>query len=100
MENNLKDTICQDNIVEEVREKLLKRSNIGMQKYNTSIFDNTDENYMQHLQDELLDGANYCQQMMRLGKFAARISEIIEATPNDYQCGELVRKEYYKLLNN
>ena len=29
MENNLKDTICQDNIVEEVREKLLKRSKIG-----------------------------------------------------------------------
>lgn len=89
-----------DPIVEQVKEKLTSRSQIGIKKYNTTIFDNTDENYMQHLQDELLDGANYCQQMMRLGKFSMDVSKILDIETNYYTIGELVSKEYKKLKND
>ena len=67
-----------DPIVESVRQKLLDRSDVGLKKYNTSIWDNTDENYIKHLQDELLDGANYCEQMLRLGEFTTNVSKILQ----------------------
>ena len=89
-----------DPIVEQVKEKLSSRSSVGIKKYKTTIFDNTDENYMQHLQDELLDGANYCQQMIRLGKFSMNVSKILDTETNYYTIGELVSKEYKKLKND
>lgn len=87
-----------DQIVERVKGKLSQRSLAGISKYGTTIWDNTDENYMKHLQDELLDGANYCEQMMRLGEFAKTISALVEAKPNDKELGEQIRFQYNKLL--
>lgn len=88
----------QDKIVEQVRKKLLDRSQVGVKKYGTTIWDNTDENYMKHLQDELLDGANYCEQMMRLGQFAAVVSAFIESEPNDQELGTKIRKFYKEIM--
>lgn len=87
-----------DKIVESVREKLLQRSQVGIVKYGSTIWTNTDENYAKHLQEELLDGANYCEQMLRLGEFTKKIVEIIESDSNDASCGAKIRKEYNKLL--
>ena len=53
---------------------------------------------MLHLQDELLDGANYCEQMMRLGIFSAKVAEILESEHNNMSAGELIRKEYTNLF--
>lgn len=86
----------QDKIVEQVRAKLLNRSQVGIKKYGTTIYDNTDENYMKHLQDELLDGANYCEQMMRLGVFTADLVILIENEPNDQKLGSKIRELYNK----
>ena len=50
-----------DNIVEQVREDLLRRSQIGIKKYNTTL-ERTDLNlkdWMQHSYEECLDMANY-----------------------------------------
>lgn len=88
-----------DPIVESVRTKLLDRSKVGIKKYNTTIWDNTDENYIKHLQDELLDGANYCEQKLRLGQFTAKVSEILDKEDNYYTIGEKISKEYNKLKN-
>lgn len=88
-----------DPIVEEVRAKLLSRSQIGIMKYGTTIFDNIDENYIKHLQDELLDGANYCEQIMRLGKFTEEVCKILDVESNYYTIGEKISKEYKKLKN-
>jgi hypothetical protein len=88
----------QDEIIKKVRQKLLDRSIVGYRKYKTTIWDNTDENYMLHLQDELLDGANYCEQMMRLGRFSAKVAEILESEHNNMSAGELIRKEYTNLF--
>lgn len=48
-----------DPIVERVREKLLSRSQAGIAKYGTTLArtDLTRREWLQHLQDELLDGA-------------------------------------------
>jgi hypothetical protein len=84
----------QDKIVEQVRAKLLDRSQVGLKKYGTTIYDNTDENYVRHLQDELLDGANYCEQIMRLGTFTTDLVILIENEPNDMMLGARIRALY------
>lgn len=89
-----------DKIVEQVREKLLERSQVGVKKYGATIWDNTDENYMKHLQDELLDGANYCEQLMRLGEFSKIVSALVEAEPNDQRLGEAIRFHYNQLIKD
>ena len=86
-----------DPIVESVRQKLLDRSKIGLKKYNSSIFDNIDENYIKHLQEELLDGANYCEQVLRLGELTQVIIEILQADQNEMSVGNKIIREYNKL---
>jgi len=93
----LKKQPCKDAIVESVRQKLLDRSNVGLKKYNSSIFDNIDENYIKHLQEELLDGANYCEQVLRLGEFTKVIIEILQADQNEMSVGNKIIREYNKL---
>lgn len=95
--NKMSNIECQDNIVESVRQKLLDRSNVGLKKYNSSIFDNIDENYIKHLQEELLDGANYCEQVLRLGEFTKTIIEILQSDQNEMSVGNKIIKEYNKL---
>jgi hypothetical protein len=52
-----------DPVVEQVRDLLLKRSTLGIAKYGTTL----DANplllleWLRHLQEELLDAANYVQ---------------------------------------
>jgi len=95
--NRITNNECQDPVVESVRQKLLDRSNIGLKKYNSSIFDNIDENYIKHLQEELLDGANYCEQVLRLGEFTKIIIEILQSDQNEMSVGNKIIKEYNKL---
>jgi hypothetical protein len=50
-----------DKIVESVREDLLRRSQVGINKYNTTL-ERTDLNlkdWLQHSYEECLDMANY-----------------------------------------
>lgn len=88
-----------DPIVENVRTKLLDRSTLGLRKYNTTIWDNNSDNYLKHLQEELLDGANYCEKMMIMGVFSRDVIKIIEDTPNDSDLGKKIRDRYEILKN-
>ena len=50
-----------DKVVEAVRQDLLKRSELGIKKYNTTL-DRTDldlKDWLQHAYEEALDMANY-----------------------------------------
>jgi hypothetical protein len=38
---------------------LIQRSNVGIEKYNTTLEGNTKDDFMQHLLGELLDAVNY-----------------------------------------
>ena len=50
-----------DPIVEAVRAKLLERSQVGIIKYGTTLESNTKDNYLNHVQMELMDAINYIQ---------------------------------------
>lgn len=56
-----------DSIVNEVRQDLLDRSELGIKKYNTTL-DRTDletDEWVQHAYEELLDGALYLKRLLR-----------------------------------
>lgn len=55
-----------DPIVDAVRAKLHERSQVGIKKYGTMMTrqDLTDEQWLQHLQEELLDAAVYIQRLL------------------------------------
>jgi hypothetical protein len=56
---------CQDPIVLQVCQKLLGRSVLGTTKYGTTLENNKVGmiEWFNHLQEEMLDGANYAQKM-------------------------------------
>jgi len=57
--------IPKDPIVEQVIQKMRARSRDGIAKYGTTLYDSPDGFYefLNHLQEELLDGALYIQKL-------------------------------------
>jgi hypothetical protein len=62
-----------DPIVEAVVEKYQQRSKVGIEKYGTTLQDNglTFEQWLNHLQEELMDATLYIQKMKSLLLIAA-----------------------------
>lgn len=52
-----------DPIVESVVNKFLQRSKVGIEKYGTTLNENNTDNFLQHLQEELMDGVNYIEKL-------------------------------------
>ena len=80
-----------DKIVENVRQKLLERSQVGIKKYNTTLDENNKDNYLNHLQQELMDAANYIEKLLVQKE---NIIDLIKLYPNDQELGEVIRKLY------
>jgi len=80
-----------DPIVEAVRQKLLARSQVGIKKYGTTLKDNTKDNYLNHLQMELMDASNYLEVLLQQEK---DITQIVNNEPNDTILGRKIRKYY------
>ena len=55
-----------DPIVQKVIEKLDYRSTVGLMKYGTSLDDNNEDDFLEHLQQELLDAANYVEKLISI----------------------------------
>lgn len=53
-----------DPIVESVREKLRQRSSVGIKKYGTTLADNNTDDFLLHLQEELLDAVLYIEKLI------------------------------------
>jgi hypothetical protein len=55
-----------DPVVESVREDLLRRSQVGIEKYGTMLDrkDLSQRQWLQHLYEELLDAANYAKRLI------------------------------------
>ncbi len=85
--------IKEDAVVESVREKLLSRSKVGINKYGTTLDDNNKDNYLNHLQMELLDAANYTEKLLMQ---EADLTQLVAQYPNDSELGEVIRKKYGK----
>lgn len=51
----------EDKIVTSVVRQFLKRSEVGINKYGTTLEDNNHDDFLQHLKEELMDGILYIE---------------------------------------
>ncbi len=78
-----------DKIVLEVIEKYAQRSEIGINKYATTLEQNNHDNYLKHLQEELMDATLYLQKLMDQNK---EITNLVKNHANDAELGYKIRE--------
>lgn len=57
-----------DSIVGSVREQFLKRSQVGIKKYGTTLQDNNNDDFLEHLKQELMDAVLYIEKLQSIKK--------------------------------
>ena len=70
-----------DKIVEDVIQLFQQRSTTGIKKYGTTLEQNKTDDFIQHLQEELMDAVLYLQKIKSLNSF--RIPELSEEEIED-----------------
>lgn len=55
-----------DPIVDSVIKQFRKRSNLGIKKYGTTLEKNNNDNFLQHLKEELMDATLYIEKLQSL----------------------------------
>ena len=78
-----------DQIVLEVIEKYSQRSQVGITKYGTTLEQNNHDNYLKHLQEELMDATLYLEKLMQQDK---EITNLVKQHSNNAELGEKIRK--------
>ena len=78
-----------DKIVQQVVDKYTSRSEVGIAKYKTTLENNNVDNYMMHLQQELMDATLYIEKIMYLNR---EITRLVKDHPNNQELGLLIRK--------
>lgn len=78
-----------DPIVENVREKYHRRSELGLLKYGTTLAQNNADNYLIHLQQELMDATLYIEKKISL---QMELIDLVKKYHNDLDLGREVRK--------
>jgi len=53
-----------DKIVEQLIDKYRQRSELGIKKYGTTLADNNTDNFLIHLQQELMDASLYIEKLL------------------------------------
>jgi len=81
--------MIKDKIVQQVVDKYISRSEMGIAKYGTTLENNNVDNYMNHLQQELMDATLYIEKIMYLNK---EITRLVKDNPNNQELGTLIRK--------
>lgn len=80
--------MVEDRVVMNVLGKYAMRSNVGISKYGTTLYDNNKDNFVNHLQEELMDATLYLEKIMFLNK---EITRLVKDHPNDCELGMLIR---------
>lgn len=78
-----------DQIVTQVISKYSQRSEVGIAKYGTTLEGNNVDNYMVHLQEELMDATLYIEKIIQMNM---EITRLVKDTPNNQELGALIRK--------
>jgi hypothetical protein len=78
-----------DKIVKQVVDKYTSRSEVGIAKYGTTLENNNVDNYMNHLQQELMDATLYIEKIMYMNR---EITRLVNDNPNNQELGALIRK--------
>lgn len=82
-----------DPIVENIRNKFLQRSQLGIKKYGTTLSENKKDNFLNHLLEELFDACNYIETLLHQNE---DITQIVKTTENDQELGQKIREIYGK----
>jgi hypothetical protein len=69
--------------------KYSERSERGYQKYGTTLSENNHDNFLKHLQEELMDATLYIEKLQSLGQ---EITRMVKLYPNDADLGEAIRR--------
>jgi len=69
--------------------KYSERSETGYQKYGTTLSENNHDNFLKHLQEELMDATLYIEKLQSLGQ---EITRMVKLYPNDADLGEAIRR--------
>jgi len=80
-----------DKITEAVINDLKSRSERGIKKYNTTLDQNSKDDFMNHLYEELLDAAQYVKKETSI---IPEVQNLIKQYPNDEELGQVIRKKY------
>ena len=78
-----------DEIVEQVINKYHTRSDVGVRKYRTTLETNNKDNFLNHLQEELMDATLYIQKLMDQNR---EITELVKSIPNNEELGANIRR--------
>lgn len=78
-----------DQVVDNVIDKFYERSQVGITKYGSTLQRNNHDNYLKHLQEELMDATLYLQKLMDLKE---ELTALVNAYPNDQELGRVIRK--------
>jgi hypothetical protein len=78
-----------DQIVQNVVDKYQQRSSVGINKYGTTLEQNNTDNYLKHLQEELMDATLYLEKLM-VNK--QEITRLVRENDSDEELGKLIRK--------
>jgi hypothetical protein len=78
-----------DEIVEQVINKYHMRSQLGITKYDTTLETNNKDNYLKHLQEELMDATLYIQKLMDQNR---EITQLVKSIPNNEELGANIRR--------
>lgn len=78
-----------DQVVDNVIDKYYERSNVGINKYGTTLYNNNTDEFLKHLQEELMDATLYIQKLIDMRE---EITILVKMFPNDQKLGEVIRK--------
>ena len=57
-----------DKIVKKVIKQFKNRSELGIKKYGTTLENNNNDDFLQHLKEELMDAVLYIEKLQQLNK--------------------------------
>jgi hypothetical protein len=77
-----------DKIVDQVLIKYEQRSNVGINKYKTTLENNNKDNYLKHLQEELMDATLYIEKLISMEQ---EITTLVKLYLDDKELGKKIR---------
>lgn len=79
----------EDKIVNQVVQRYQSRSDVGVRKYDTTLEQNNKDNYLRHIQEEMMDATLYIEKLITLNQ---EITNLVKTIPNDMELGAAIRK--------
>ena len=79
----------EDKIVQQVVSRYQSRSDVGIRKYGTTLEGNNKDNYLRHIQEEMMDATLYIEKLITQKE---EITNLVKSISNDMELGAAIRK--------